>query len=172
MKDDRSGTRSTLTDEQFADLLAGHPSTETLADLHEDDDAALELTGLKSALQSYRTETLLWAERRAATAPSLAPAARRSRMWAAIPQWSLAAVAAVTVAVGVVHFSGQPGDEVADSAPVSVTAPVASAEDIAMDNALLTSIDAALSYHGRSPVDELGLKTQRNNAERQQSNME
>jgi negative regulator of sigma E activity len=155
--------KSALTDEQFSELLAGRPSAETLANLHTGDDADLELNDLKSALQNYRSETLVRAERRAATAPSLGPAARRSRMWAAMPQWSLAAVAVVTVAVGVVHFSGSDGDDVASTAaPVTVasqTAVKSSAEDIASDNELLSSIDAALSYHGKSSVDALGLQS-------------
>jgi negative regulator of sigma E activity len=150
-----------LTDEQFSELLAGRPSGETLANLHAGDESELELNDLKSALQSYRSETLAWAERRASAAPSLARIARRSRMWAAMPQWSLAAVAVVTVAVGVVHFSGNDGDEVASTASVAIasqTGVKSSAEDIALDNELLSSIDAALSYHGKSSVDALGLQ--------------
>ena len=60
-----------LTDERFSDLLAS-PAALT-------DDA--ELNDLKAALGSYRSETLLWAERRSAVQPSLVPAARSNRFW-------------------------------------------------------------------------------------------
>jgi anti-sigma-K factor RskA len=155
--------RHSLTDEQFADLLADRPSSGTLARLHEDADTELELAELKSALHSYRAETLVWAERRAATAPSLAPAARRRARWTAVPQWSLAALAVATVAVGIGHYSGRSTDAAAGNATAIMAAsgPVAGASavaDMASDNELLSSIDAALSYAGTSPVDGLGLK--------------
>ncbi|SEB69551.1 hypothetical protein [Terriglobus roseus] len=153
-----------LTDEQFADLLAGRPTSETLADLQGDADAAAELVALKSALHSYRAESLVWAERRSASAPSLAPAARRRARWMAVPQWSLAAVAVAAVAVGIGHFSGSNANDAVASTPTIATSSTLSASalperDFASDNELLTSIDAALSYAGASPVDGLGLKS-------------
>jgi negative regulator of sigma E activity len=152
-----------LTDEQFADLLAGRPTSETLADLQGDADAAAELVELKSALHSYRAESLVWAERRSAAAPSLVPAARRRARWMAVPQWSLAAVAVAAVAVGIGHFSGSSANGAVAGTPAIATASASAASasperDIASDNELLTSIDAALSYAGTSPVDGLGLK--------------
>ena len=155
-------TRHSLTDEQMADLLAGRPSAETLTHLHDDEQAQVELDGLKSALQSYRAETLDWAERRSAAAPSLAAAARRQARWFAVPQWSLAAIAVAAVAAGVGHmFVGVPEDAAGNKAAV-VTADVAEARasstDMASDDELLTSIDAALSNARTSPVEELGLR--------------
>ena len=163
-----------LSDEQFADLLAGRPTAGTLADLHEDTDAELELSALQSALHSYRAETLDWAERRAATAPSLVPAARRRALWVAVPQWSLAAIAVAAVAVGVGHFSGRGGDDAAGNVP-SITAgspstAASSPSEIASDNQLLTSIDAALSSGDLRAVDGLGLKSAPN--ARHHGNME
>ncbi|AFL86946.1 hypothetical protein Terro_0607 [Terriglobus roseus DSM 18391] len=147
-----------LTDEQFADLLAGRPSAGTLSELHDDADAELELAELKSALHSYRAETLDWAERRAATAPSLVPAARRRALWVAVPQWSMAAIAVAAVAVGVGHFSGRGSDDaMPNAASISAPAVLSSASEIATDNQLLTSIDDALTSD-LSAVDALGLK--------------
>jgi anti-sigma-K factor RskA len=156
-------TQHSLTDEQFADLLAGRPSAETLADLNGDAGSEMELSDLKSALQSYRSETLAWAERRAAAAPSLVPVARRRARWMAVPQWSMAAIAVAAVAVGIGHFSGHGADEAVGNTPAigMGDAPIAGASKVAdsvSDDELLTSIDAALSY-GTSPVDGLGLKS-------------
>ncbi len=148
-----------LTDEAFADLLA-RPVEDGLH------DADGEAESLRSALRSYRTETLQWAERRSSTLPSLQPAARRSRAWAAVPQWSLAAVAVISIAAGVARVYDRPGvndtseETVAAVPPPTAVAPAApaSAADIAADNRLLSSINQALSYHVQSPVDSLGLK--------------
>ena len=163
-----------LTDEQFADLLAGRPSTGTLADLHADAGAMSELAEVKSALHSYRAETLVWATRRASATPSLVPAARRRARWIVVPQWSLAAVAVAVVAAGIGHFSGRIGDNAIPSARATATASlpagsVAAATDIASDNELLSSIDAALSYAGRSPVEGLGLKPAQDNGEQRRN---
>ena len=150
-----------LSDEAFADLLA-RPSAETTS-------ADREAEALRSALRSYRTETLQWAERRSSTSPSLQPAARRSRIWAAVPQWSLAAVAVISIAAGVAHVYDRPdvndaSEETVATAPAqSVVVPVAriSPAEIAADNRLLSSIDQALSDHAVTPVEGLGLKPSR-----------
>ena len=146
-----------FSDESFADLLA-RPA-----------DAAAtngEAEALRHALRSYRTETLQWAERRSSTQPSLQTAARRSRMWAAVPQWSLAAVAVISIAAGVAHVYERPDVNdtsemtvaVAPSASVVVPPARTSPAEIAADNRLLSTIDQALSYHTEAPIDSLGLK--------------
>ena len=146
-----------LTDEAFADLLAhaGCSSHEPASSQQP------EVLVMHSALQSYRAETLQWAERRSSTRASLLPAARRSDRWAALPQWSLALVAAVTIAAGVAHVA-ETRAVVQDTAAVTVPSVEARAlpADIAADNRLLSSIDAALSYHADSPVDALQLKSE------------
>ena len=147
-----------LSDEAFADLVA-HADTSSLP------ATSAEAEALRSALHSYRTETLQWAERRSATQPSLQRAARRSRAWAAVPQWSLAAVAVISIAAGVarVYDRSDAGQEdAAITASDAASGPAvagASAADIAADNRLLSSIDQALSYHAATPVDGLGLKS-------------
>lgn len=154
-------TKESLTDEQIADLLAGRPSAQTLTLLHENEQSQVELAGLKSALHMYRAETLDWAERRSAAAPSLEAAARRQARWFAVPQWSLAAIAVATVAVGVGHMFGHVPDAAGNTATVltaDVTDAPTSSADIVSDDELLTSIDAALSSARVSPVEALGLE--------------
>ena len=148
-----------LSDEAFAELLAGPAGVSGGA-------AEMEAEAVRSALRSYRTETLQWAERRSSTRPSLQPAARRGRMWAAVPQWSLAAVAVISIAAGVAHVYDRPdvndaSEETVATAPAqSVVVPEArtSPADIAADNRLLSSIDQALSNRAPSPIDSLGLQ--------------
>ncbi len=137
-----------LTDEQLCEeLLAPSGSGDP------------EAAALRSALGSYRAETLQWAERRSATQSSLAARARQAERWAALPRWSLATIAVVTIAAGVAHVSQDRDGSASMSAPVQAAQPArSSAEDIAADNQLLNSINAELDYHGRSPVDAFNLK--------------
>lgn len=116
-----------------------------------------EAEALQAAIATYRTESLLWAQRRSAAMPSLAPAVRRARLWAVVPQWSLAAVAAITVAVGIANVrntSQQPAPAVEASAVVTPATP----QQIADDNTLLHQIDAAVNAGSDLPVDSLGLQ--------------
>lgn len=152
--------RKPLTDEQMSSLLACAAGAEAV-DRAED----AELNHLREALSSYRTETFAWAERRSASQPSLVAAAQRADRWAAAPRWALAGVAAITLAVGLVHYnySSAPIGEttVAVTQPVTVGAHThtGSSETIDADNRLLQSIDAELSYHPASPVDEYGMQS-------------
>jgi len=140
-----------LTDEQFCEMLMEHGSEE---------DGTAEVNGLKDALATYRTETLDWAERRSAAQPSLAAAAGRRSLWGAAPQWALAAVAVMTVTVGVMHFVGNDTEETASTAEVTTQlAPQPTRQQqIAEDNELLESIDSALNTGSGLPVDSLGLE--------------
>ena len=154
-----------LTDEQVCDeLLTPRETSVQTADA--------EVVALRSALGSYRDETLQWAERRSATQPSLVPAAKRSERWAALPRWSLATIAIVTIAAGAAHLS----EERADLAESTSAQPMAAAQEtrstpaeIAADNKLLNSIDAELSYHTQSPVDAFDLKAPAASASRQRT---
>ena len=143
-----------LSDEQICELLmGGAPKTAT--------ELPAEADALKSALTSYRMETLRWAERRSAAMPSLLPAARRNGVWAAVPQWSLAAVAVITVAIGVAHLNNASQEDAAAESPAAIKRTVdaaATPEQIADDNALLGSIDAAVNAGTGLPVKALGLE--------------
>lgn len=160
-----------ISDEEFATLLA-RPYAESTgpgtdkADATVDDAAARDL---RQALRSYRQETLHWAERRSAGQPSLAILARRQERWAALPRWSLALVALVTIAGGVAHLAGSAdtADQpllVLDASASPMDRPSTTA-DIEADNLLLSSIDAELSYHAASPVDSLHLQKHRQESE-------
>ncbi len=130
-----------------------------------EDDA--ELSALRCALGSYRAATSLWAERRSATQPSLAARARRAERWAALPRWSLATIAVVTIAAGAAHLSQDRGTSGNAASAMAAVQTRSSADEIAADNEMLRSIDAELSYHGRSPVD--GSDLTRSTREPQQS---
>jgi len=139
-----------LSDELFCELLVSQ---------HRAQEETAELTEMKDALDTYRTETLAWAERRSAAQPSLAAAARRRHLWSAAPQWAMAAVAVMSITVGVLHFTGIPGDEAASeqTIPAASMAQANPQQQIADDNALLESIDSALNTGSTLPVDALGL---------------
>ncbi|MEK6397967.1 MAG: hypothetical protein V4734_07765 [Terriglobus sp.] len=140
-----------LTDEQFCAMLSD--------DATENSDA--ELNSLKDALATYRTETMNWAERRSSAQPSLVAAAARKSLWAAAPQWALAAVAVMTVTAGALHLVGSGADTSAanEQAANAMYVPHPTPQQqIAEDNALLKSIDCALNTaHGLS-TDGLGLE--------------
>jgi hypothetical protein len=141
-----------LADEQFCEMLMECGSAE---------DATAEINDLKDALATYRTETLDWAERRSSVQPSLVAAAGRRGRWSAAPQWALAAVAVMTVTVGVMHFVGNDTEETASTAQVSteISAPQPTRQQqIAEDNELLESIDSALDTGNGLSVDGLGLE--------------
>lgn len=148
-----------MTDEEFAELLL-KPHADT--DGVKLDGTADEAHELRAALSGYRQNMLHWAERRSAVQPSLAAKALSQERWAALPQWSLAVVALVTIVGGVVHLTGARADL---ATPAAITTEVAgtvqayapTADEIAADNRLLSSIDAELSYHHSSPVDSLRL---------------
>ena len=148
-------TPERLNEEDLADLLARPAGA-----------GSSEADALRAALASYRTETLHWAERRSSTQPSLRAAARRSRMWAAVPQWSLAAVAVISIAAGAAHVYERPAvddqsEEIAATIPDAGSAGEqrTSPAQIADDNRLLSSIDQTLSYHhAESAIEHLGLK--------------
>ena len=142
-----------LTDEQFCELLmGGAPETPTAP--HAEADA------FKRAVSSYRAESLLWAERRSAAMPSLLPSVRRSGFRAALPQWTLAAVAVMTMVAAGVHFNTASQDTAAVEAPAAIVRTAdatATPEQIAHDNVLLGSIDAAVHAGSGLPVNALGL---------------
>lgn len=155
-----------LSDELFCELLVSQ---------HRTLEETTELTEMKDALETYRTETLAWAERRSAAQPSLAAAARRRHLWSAAPQWAMAAVAIMSIAVGVLHFTGAPGDETAmeqQTIPASSMAQANPQQQIADDNALLESIDSALSTGSTLPIDALGLGRAQNAGTRHHGSVE
>lgn len=150
MTSNKNSTDS-LTDEQFCELLMGG-APEATAELHA------EAGAFKSALSSYRADSLVWAERRSAAMPSLLPSVRRSGFHVAWPQWTLAAVAVMTMVVAGVHVNTASQDTAAVDTSAAITRTVdATPEQIADDNVLLGSIDAAVHAGAGLPVNALGL---------------
>jgi negative regulator of sigma E activity len=143
-----SHPKQKISDEALSELLAS-PEKNMVEDA--------EVQAMVAALRSYRTETLARAERRSATLPSLAARAKTNR-WAAVPQWSLAAVAVMAVAVGVVRFAGYGAAPDAAHAVATSSAQATSDDEIAADNQLLNSIDEALRYNKVSPVEAFETK--------------
>jgi anti-sigma-K factor RskA len=140
-------TPDKLSDEEFCALLVNGADT-----------GNAEAAELKSTLNSYRHESLVWAQRRSAAMPSLAPAARRQGIWAAVPQWTLAAVAAMTVTVGVVHFANASRGNTQEDAPIAMEQTAdnrSTASQLDDDNELLHSIDAAVNAGSGLPARDL-----------------
>ncbi|MEZ2347225.1 hypothetical protein [Terriglobus sp. RCC_193] len=153
-----------LSDEFFCEMLVSQ---------HRGPEETAELTEMKDALATYRAETLSWAERRSAAQPSLAAAARRKHLWAAAPQWAMAAVAIMSITVGVLHFAGIPGDEMAmEQRTIPAAAQASPQQQLADDNALLESIDSALNTGSALPVDALGLGRAQNAGTRHHGSVE
>jgi len=141
-------TRPALTDEEFCERLFSHDASA----------ADGELEDVRNAVANYREMMSDWAHRRSAAQPSLAAAARRSRFWAAVPQWSLAAVAMMTVAVtaGMLHLNNAPNDT---TEAIHATTDAAH-QLMSADNDLLISIDAVVNASTDLPVIKLGLERQ------------
>lgn len=137
-----------LTDEQMAVLLAAAPANDTTF------EADAEVRAMQAALRSYRTETLLWAERRSAGQPSLAPLVARNRFWTAAPQWALAAIAVVTISVGAFHL--RESNNAVNDIPAVQTFAQTSTSSLAEDNRLLSQIDVALQYDSAPPASIQG----------------
>lgn len=150
--------KQALTDEQFADLLLLHKDDpHDACGPHQGSEDA-ELAEMSAALKLYRVDTLQWAERRSGSQPSLVAAASGSAPWA-LPQWSLAVVALITIAGGVVRMAQNQSEmTMPASTDAAIRTEEATASDSAADDRLLSSIHTALSYHAASPVDGLHLQ--------------
>lgn len=131
-----------LTDEQFADLLAGE-SSDSGALLHVERCEACrqELASLSVPLQDLNFASLRRAEQRART---IEVPSRWALNWSALPGWgaTMAAVLIFGVAVGA-HLQTASRNEPALHLTHRAVAP--SADELAQDNRLMRSIDSELS---------------------------
>ena len=134
-----------LTDEQFADLMAGDKSDQNVR-LHLENCAECrkELSEMTAAVGDLNFASLRWAEQHALNikAPSL-----WTLNWHALPGWgaTMAAVLIFGVALGA-HMQVRNSVEPALQPAHSVSAP--SADELAEDNQLMRSIDSELSEQG------------------------
>jgi hypothetical protein len=92
--------QSHLTDEQFADLLLGTNPSAVQAHLKACKQCAEEAERVSSAIGSFEQHSRLWAERRAAARPALAPKRPPAFEWLYRPQAWTAAALAIALAVG------------------------------------------------------------------------
>jgi hypothetical protein len=138
-----------LTDEQFAELLAGH-KTDEHARVHLESCGACrqELAGMTAAVGDLNFASLRWAEQRAAR---IGIPSNWTLNWHALPGWgaTVAAVLIFGVAFGA-HMQVRNSVEPALQSAHAVSAP--SADELAEDNQLMRSINNELSEQGPQVV--------------------
>lgn len=138
-----------LTDEQFAELLAGDKNDEH-ARLHVECCAACrqELAAMTAAVGDLNFASLRWAERRAL---DIKVPSQWTLKWHALPGWgaTMAAVLIFGVALGA-HMQGRNSVEPALQPAHAASAP--SADELAEDNQLMRSINNELSEQGPQVV--------------------
>jgi len=147
-----------LTDEQFANILAGDRS-DTRVRLHVESCAACqrELTSLGAAVGDLNYASLRWAEQRAAR---IEVPSRWVLNWNAMPGWgaTLAGVLLFGVAIGA-HMQVNQQSAVVVQSTHTIAAP--SDDELAQDNSLMLSIDNELSEQigPRLPAADLNLSS-------------
>jgi len=170
-----------LTDEQFAELLLGANPSAVQEHLKACVQCAEEAERVSGAIGSFERHTRLWAERRAAARPALAPARPPVFAWLYRPQAWTAAALALALAVGVTitarnHRSAAAQAGVAQTAaapamqtpavpaPVvqstiarSESAPRVSPATLKADNDLLSAIDGELRANEPTAASTYGL---------------
>ncbi len=150
---------SHLTDEQFADLLLGANPSSVQAHLKACPQCAEEAERISGAIGSFAQQTRLWAERRAASHPILAPQRQPVFEWLHRPGAWTAAVLAIAVAAGVGvslrhQQSAHPQVAIAHTQPAS---PQLSPATIKADNELLSAIDGELRADESTSASAYGL---------------
>lgn len=131
-----------LTDEQFADLLAGNNSDDrALLHVERCEACRNELAKLGAAVSDLNFASLRWAEQRAIRIAVPSP---WQLNWSALPGWgaTMAAVLIFGVALGG-HMQTSNRMEPALEPAHAITAP--SQDELAQDNQLMRSIDSELS---------------------------
>ena len=168
-----------LSNDQIDDALLGDMAPEADRHLAACELCAARLAEARMPIDSFRTVTLAWSERRSATLPlqefkmSAGPlrsaAVKRQPIWAS----AVAVLLALAVAVPVLrHETRLNGDE-SSQVPVAVSTPVAdqsaSDDQISRDNQMLSAIDRDLAASTESPA-ALGLKPVRSHISNQPAN--
>ncbi len=148
-----------LSDEEFNELLRkrlqntnGDPEIDEKSEaelLSEEEEADLAI--MRDALSSYKAESLAWAEQWSAAMPPPRPNAVVS-LWDRAPRWALAGVAVSACAVAALTFTHT-------ATPAATRVALApTAQVLAADNQLLSSVDDALTRGSSTPsAQELGL---------------
>jgi hypothetical protein len=147
-----------LTDEQFANILAGDHS-DLRVRLHVESCAKCqqELTSLGAAVGDLNYASLRWAEQRAVR---IEVPSRWVLSWNSMPGWgaTLAGVLIFGVALGA-HMQVSRQNAVVSQPSHTLSAP--SDDELAKDNSLINSIDNELSEQvgGQVPVSDLNVSS-------------
>jgi hypothetical protein len=153
-----------LTDAQFSDLLLGANPPAVRAHLEACSQCSAEADRVSLAIGSFEQQSRLWAERRAASQPFIAPHRQPVFPWLYRPQaWTAAALAiALAAGIGVAvrnDISAHKDHRQAAQQQLATAqpAPVVSPATLKADNALLSAIDGELRADDSTPVALYGL---------------
>lgn len=147
-----------LSDEALDDLLIGLASVESEAHLAECAACRIKVQAFGAHLNVFNQATMAWSQSRSEALPAIRPAAsaRAKSVWKALAplEWAAAVAVLLLLALPVWNRNQLP-------VPVSNTSATPSAGDseaqIAADNDLLKSVDAALNADDTSPITEYDL---------------
>lgn len=147
-----------LTDEQFANVLAGdHSDLRVRVHVESCAKCQRELTSLGAAVGDLNYASLRWAEQRAAR---IEVPSRWVLNWNSMPGWgaTLAGVLIFGVALGA-HVQINQQNAVVARPSHTIAAP--SDDELAQDNNLMLSIDSELSeqVNGQVPVSDLNVSS-------------
>ena len=154
---------SHLTDTQLDAALLGDLSTTAAAHLASCEGCATRVAEVQSALGSFRSASLAWAERRSATLPlnaaTTGPSAWTQRLsWTAAMSLALALGVAVPIALQQTHQPAAQDGFAATQETTTASTPLDADEDqISQDNLMLKVIDQELAASSDSP-STLGLQ--------------
>jgi len=150
-----------LTDEAFDDVLIGLASAESEAHLAVCPSCRTKVQAFRGHVDTFNQASLAWSQSRAEALPAIQPPPARKikSPWTALApaEWAIATAVLLFIALPVWN-RGPHSDPY--SGVIQNPATEDSETQIAQDNDLLKSIDAALSAGDASPVAEYGLVEQ------------
>ena len=145
-----------LTDNQFMEYVLGEvPGRDGQAHLAVCEACREELSVFLTSMDDFSVAALDWSKAQPVASPRIKQAANW-RMPMLVPlQWAAATVLVLAVSVPLAIREGH-GGRAAGNAAVDVTADDSPAQ-IAQDNRMMQSVDAALAETASSPFDEYGI---------------
>ena len=147
-----------LTEEALDDLLIGLTSVESEAHLAECAACRTKVQAFGAHLNVFNQASLSWSQSRAEALPAIRPAAsaKVKSIWTALAPLEWAAAAAVLALLALPVWNRNQLPVPVGSAVATPSAPDTEAQ-IAEDNDLLKSVDAALNTNDASPIAEYDL---------------
>lgn len=147
-----------LTEEALDDLLIGLASVESEAHLAECAACRAKVQAFGAHLNAFNQASMAWSQSRSEALPAIraAASAKVKSIWTALAplEWAVAVAVLLLLAVPVWNRN-QP--RVLVSSAVATPAAGDSEAQIAEDNDLLKSVDAALNANDASPIAEYDL---------------